>query len=148
MIIQKNSNYNFVQWSNPEELHGDCQQWISILQFIKDEQVFLNDLVKNYTLQLLSEELYERATHFISLLRKEETEVVKLLEKVQNHCNGVYVLLDGVDEIRQEKKYKEAHYYRKMEVAVYEQEYRKTKKEIFNMVKTIMRKESHKRIAK
>lgn len=146
-MINKNSNYNFVQWSSPEELHGDCLQWISKLQFIKDEQGFLNDLVKNHTLQLLSEELYDGAKHFINLLYKEEREVVKLLEKVQNHCSGIHVLLDGVDEIRQEKKYKEAHYYRKMEVAVYEQEYRKTKKEIFNLVMQIMRKDSRKQLA-
>lgn len=147
-MITKNSNYNFVQWSSPEELHGDCLQWISKLQFIKDEQGFLNDLVKNYTLQLLSEDLYERATQFINHLQKEETEVVRVLEKVRNHCNGLHVLQDGVDEIRAEKKYKETHYYRKMEVMVYEQEYEKTKKEIFNLVKEIMRKDSRKLLAK
>jgi hypothetical protein len=146
-MIKKTSNYRFVQWSSPEELHGDCLLWMSKLRFIKDEQGFLNDLIKNYTLQFLSEDLYERATHFISRLQQEENDVIKLLEKVQNHCNGLQILLDGVDEIREEKKYKESHYYRKMEVIVYEQEFQKTKKEIFNMVKRIMRKESIKRIA-
>lgn len=147
-MIKKNSNYKFVQWSSPDELHGDCLQWISKLQFIKDEQRFLNDLVKNYTLQLLSEELFERATHFINLLHKEEMEVVKLMEKVQKHCNGLQILLDGVDEIRKERKYKEVHYYRKMEVATYDQEFQKTKKEIFNLVMNIMRKDSRKQLAK
>ena len=146
-MIKKTSNYKFVQWSSPEELHGDCLLWMSKLRFIKDEQGFLNDLIKNYTLQLLSEDLYKRATHFINLLQQEEIDVIKLLQKVQNHCNGLQILVDGVDEIREEKRYKEAHYYRKMEVIVYEQEFQKTKKEIFNMVKHIMRKESVKLLA-
>ena len=147
-MIKKNSNYKFVQWSSPEELHGDCLLWMSKLRFIKDEQGFLNDLVKNYTLHLLSEELYERATHFIDLLHKEEMEVVQLLEKIMKHCNGLQILLDGVDEIREERKYKEAHYYRKMEVAVYEQEFQKTKRKIFNLVMNIMKKDSRKQLTK
>lgn len=146
-MITKNSNYKFVQWSSPEELHGDCLLWMSKLRFIKDEQGFLNNLVKNYTLQLLSEELYDRAKHFINLLHKEEKEVVQLLEKIQKHCNGLEMLVDGVDEIREERKYKEAHYYRKMEVALYEQEFQKTKKEIFTLVMNIMRKDSRKQLS-
>ncbi|MBL4664054.1 MAG: hypothetical protein JKY22_11005 [Flavobacteriaceae bacterium] len=140
----KNSNYNFVQWSSPEELHEDCLQWISKLKFIKDEQGFLNDLIKNHTLEMLSEDLYKSATHFISQLQKEEKEVEKLLQKVENHCKGLKILLDGIDEIREEKSYKEVHYYRKMEVTLFEQEYQKTKKEIFNLIKNIMRKDSMK----
>jgi len=131
---EKNSIYKFVQWCSPQELHKACLNWISNLEFIRDEQVFLNDVIKNYTLDLLTDELYQKTVQLSNQLQQEEKQITMLLDKLQVHRNGLMLMLDGVDQIEQEKKYREDHFQLKMEIASYEFDYRCTKKEIFDLV--------------
>ena len=36
----------YVEWLSPEEMHKASQSWLSELQFIKDEHLFFEDLIK------------------------------------------------------------------------------------------------------
>ena len=143
---KKNSIYKFVQWCSPQELHKACLEWISNLEFIKVEQFFLNDVIKNHTLDLLTDELFQKTVQLSNQLQLEEKELTKLLGKLQVHRNGLMLMLDGVDQIEQEKKYREDHFQLKMEIGSYEFDYRCTKKEIFDMVTLLIRQHKPKEL--
>ncbi|MEL6810306.1 MAG: hypothetical protein AAFP76_03105 [Bacteroidota bacterium] len=143
-----NPLYKFVEWSSPEELHEASLGWRSELEFIKDEQQFLDSLIKNHTLQLVSGELYAKSVAVISELLAEEKEVTSLLNRVYAHLNRLEVLTDGVDQLEDEKSYKEEHYILKIEVSRYSSDYRITKAKIFDLIKELMKKGKQKRIAK
>ena len=46
-------NIKYIESKDPDELHIESLNWISELKFIEDEQHFLDDLLKSYTLQLI-----------------------------------------------------------------------------------------------
>ncbi len=142
-----NHPYKFVEWSSPDELHTESLLWTSELEFIKDEQQFLNTLVKNHTLELISGDTFQRSQKIISDLLKEEQEVSKLLRRVQDHTNGLEILVDGIDQIKEEAAYKQDHYALKIEVDGYYDDYKKTKREIFELIKQIIRQKKTKQIS-
>lgn len=142
----KNVRYEYVQWSSPEELHQACIAWESELEFIKDEQQFLDELINSYTLSLISKEVYNEAVKLITELSKEEVEVNDILTHVKEHANKLEILVDGIDQIPEEKLYKEAHYHLKIEVERYESDFKKTKTKIFDLVKLIMKQQKQTRL--
>lgn len=142
----KNVTYKYVQWSSPEDLHAACIAWESELEFIKDEQQFLDELIVSHTLSLISKEIYNEALTLIAELSKEEVVINDLLEQVQKHANKLEILVDGIDEIPKEKKYKEEHYHLKIEVEKYENGFRKTKTRIFALIKLIMKQKKQNRL--
>jgi hypothetical protein len=138
--------YKFVEWSNPEELHQESLNWMLELEFIKDEQRFLNELIKNHTLQLISGEMYQSSLAVVNELSKEEKEVISLLKKIKRHTNKLEILVDGIDQLNEEKKYKEDHYMWKIETSTFLDNYKDTKKKIFSLIKQIMKQEKQKRL--
>ena len=52
MNIQE-KRHRYIEWISPEDMHAETVEWMSELRFAKDEQQFLNGLVKHYTLQLV-----------------------------------------------------------------------------------------------
>jgi len=143
---QNNPQYKFVEWSSPEELHQESLRWISQLEFTQDEQQFLNTLIKNHTLQLISGPVYQRSLEVVSELSKEEKEVKRLLRGVRKHANALEILLDGINQLEEESRYKQVHFALKIEVSRYEENYMKTKREIFNIIKQILKQNKQKRI--
>jgi hypothetical protein len=45
-------SYKYVEWISPVEMHQATLDWLSELNFVRDEQKFLNNLVKSHTLEL------------------------------------------------------------------------------------------------
>lgn len=144
----KNITFKIVQWSTPEELHSECLEWASLLKFIKDEQHFLDELIKNYTISLISEELYEESLKLVGELNTEEKELAKLLKRVKEHNNTFEVLLDNALDHRESAAYKETHYYLKVAIYNYTQKYRDTKTMLFKKIKKLMKQEKRKRLLK
>ncbi|MDC8003783.1 hypothetical protein POV27_06955 [Aureisphaera galaxeae] len=139
--------YRFVEWSSPDELHEATLEWKSELEFIKVEQRFLNQLIANHTLELISKEIRKESQELISELYKEEKEVDGLFDDVLKHSNRLEILVDGVDQIQEEKQFKEAHYFLKMEVLSYLNNYKETKRKIFLLIQQIMKKKKRKQIS-
>lgn len=68
--------------------------WISQLEFIKDEQRFLNELITNYTIPLISAKAYDTSKLTIGNLLKEQKELDVLIARVQDHNNTFEKLLE------------------------------------------------------
>jgi hypothetical protein len=139
-------NIKYIETKSPDELHVESLNWISELKFIKDEQKFLEDLLKSYTIQLLENQDFSKNREIINDLTKIRKSGENLLKKLINHENELLILVDGIDQIKEEKHYRFLHSTYLLEVTNYFNEYKSIKKEIFSAVKKIMKQEKQKRL--
>lgn len=138
----------YIESKSPEELHIESLNWISELKFIKDEQHFLDELLKSFTLQLIEKQDFSKNKEIITHLSKSRKDGEKLLKKIINHENELLVLVDGIDQIKEEKHYRFLHSTYLLEATNYFNDYKAIKREIFNVVKEIMKHEKQKRLLK
>ncbi|AOW20664.1 hypothetical protein [Urechidicola croceus] len=138
----------YIEWLTGEEMHSQSKQWLSELSFIKIEQQFLDELIKNYTLQLVNSEKFSGNQNLISTLGNLQSEIEGLFNSVINHENELHIMVDGVYQPEEEKKYRKFHGQIINDLENYLKNYKVVKKQIFEMIKNIMRSEKPKRILK
>lgn len=138
--------YGYVEWLSAQEMHEASVQWMSELTFVRDEQLFLNDLVKTYTLQLTNPELFDESKEVIEAVLHAEKDVVVLMKKVQAHENHLEIMVNDVDELKMEKAYRETHWQLLTQVGSYLTAYRDIKKRLFKLVTQVMKKQKQKRL--
>lgn len=139
-------NIKYIESKSPDELHVESLNWISELKFIKDEQHFLNELLKSYTLQLIENQKFSKNKEIIGDLSKLRKTGEKILKKLINHENELLILVDGIDQIKEEKHYRFLHSTYLLEVTNYFNDYKTIKRDIFGAVKQIMKHEKQKRL--
>ncbi len=139
-------NVKYIEWRSPEELHEASLNWLSELKFIKDEQHFLDELIENYTLQLISKKIFDRSKKVVNDLANKRKNIDPLLKRIINHCNTLTILVDGEDQPAEEKQYKEDHRLLLIEVSDYLNNYKDIKRKIFELIKTIMKQSKQKRL--
>jgi len=142
----KKKIYRYLEWKSPGEMHQTSLEWISELKFIKDEKLFLNDLIKSYTLQITGLGLFEESRKLITAISNSELELEILLKKVRAHENQLSIMLDDVDQPIMEKAYTETHRDLIFTIDTYLLEYRKLKGSLFQMISKVMKKEKQKRL--
>ncbi|PKV48275.1 hypothetical protein ATE84_0271 [Aquimarina sp. MAR_2010_214] len=142
----KQPNIKYVEWRSPEELHEISLSWVSELKFIKDEQHFLDELIENHTLQLISKKTFEKSKQIIQELSLCRKNIDPLLKKIINHHNELTILLDGIDQPIKEKQYKEDHWGLTIEVSTYFNNYKEIKRKIFDLIKAIIKQGKQKRL--
>lgn len=142
----KKQIYRYLEWKSPEEMHQTSLEWISELKFVRDEQLFLNDLVKAYTLQITSLGLLDESRKLITAISNSESEADRLLKKTQVHENQLFIMIDDVDQPKMEKAYTETHRDMIFAIDTYLSDYRKLKGSLFQMISKVMKKEKQKRL--
>ena len=93
-MAEKNQRRTYVEWLSSEELHKESKKWISQLKFTKDEQRFLNNLIKEYTLDLTDAEIFKQVKPVITALTKAEKDINQIFKRVQLHKNQPVVHLE------------------------------------------------------
>lgn len=138
--------HHYVEWLDAEEMHDASKKWMSELKFTKDEQLFLNDLVKSYTLQLIDSKIFNESQKIIKEIAKAEKEVVVLMKKVQSHENLLEIMVNEVDELKMEKAYLETHWELTDKIDRYIINYRNLKAALFKVISGLMKKGKQKRL--
>ncbi len=139
-------NIKYVEWQSPDELHEISLNWVSELKFIKDEQHFLDELMQNYMLELLSGNVYKKSKKVLNDLSEERKDLEPLFKEIINHHNALAILVDGKDQPVEEKQYKDDHRALIIKVNEYLINYKDTKRKVFELIKTIMKREKQKRL--
>jgi len=138
--------HRYIEWISPEEMHLEALSWISELNFARDEQRFLNDLVKTYTLQLTDKAIFAESRDIVSGIAEDERALTTLLKQVQAHANQLEIMVDDLDQPRMEKAYKETHRDLIAQVDAYLADYKELKKNLFKLLTKVMKKEKQKRL--
>lgn len=138
--------YTFVEWKSPEEMHHTSLQWLSELNFIKDEHRFLNELIRSYTLQITNMGLFEKARKLIVAISNSELNTDRSLKKVRVHESQLSIMIDDIDQPKMEKAYTETHRDLIIEIGAYCAGYRNLKEKLFTMLSMVMKKDKQKRL--
>ncbi len=146
--MKNQKNFRYIEWKSPEEMHYSAQQWSSSLAFIKDEHLFFEDMLREYTLPIIESNLVTEVNALIDRLTKSKKEMKNLSEKVSKHINGLDILVDGKDQPEEEKKYKEEHRALLNEINSFSESYKQLKKDIFENVSGALKKQKQKRLLK
>jgi len=125
------------------ELHDQSVQWINEIQFMDDEQVFLEHLLSAHFLELSSSELYETTKRLIRKLKEVETLGNDLMDKIQLHNKHVGTIIENFNKEYQVNVDRE-HQSIKKDLDSYLLKFRYTKKKIFGIIKAIMKEHKQK----
>lgn len=145
MKIKENA-HRYIEWIDPEEMHRTSLLWLSELRFMKDEQLFLNNLIKHYTVQLVDIKIFGKSKAIVTALTDLEKQVIALMKGVQAHENKLELMIDDVDQIELEKAYRDTHRELASSMDHYKEEYREIKTKLFDLVSNVLKKEKQKRL--
>ena len=135
-----------VEWLSAEDMHMASKKWLSELQFIRDEQLFFDDLIKSFTLQLIDPKYFTKSKKVISEISKMQKKNDTLIETIKIHENELEIMVDGVDQIKDEINYKNKHRELIQLINEYLKDYQLIKKQLFKIVKIVMKQEKQKRL--
>lgn len=144
--MKDQKNFRYIEWKSPEEMHYSAQQWSSSLAFNEDEHLFFEDMLREYTLPIIESNLTGEVKALIDRLTESKKKMKELAERVSSHKNGLDILLDGVDQPEEEKKYKEEHRTLLKDLNSYWESYLQLKKDIFTKVSGALKKQKQKRL--
>ena len=145
-MITTKTQAKFIEWLNTDEMHHASKKWYSELSFIKDEQLFFEDLIKTYTLQLLDKNKFGRNKDAIDALNKSQKRTNALLEIVKTHSNDLKVLVDGINKQKEIASYKKEHRGLILILSEFFMEYRNLKTELFKIIKDVLKAEKQKHL--
>ncbi len=137
----QNEVYRYIAWKTPEEMHHSCLQWISNLNFIRDEHRFFEDILKEYTLPVIEAKLLEKVRKLVYDLSVSEKEERELSKKLYSHRNNLKIMIDYKDQLKEEHEYTVEHGNLKVEVTQYSEKFRNLKKEIFEVISFSLKKQ-------
>lgn len=142
----QNKKFEYLEWRSLDQMHFDSVEWLSELNFIADELLFLEDLLKEYFIQLSSKQQYPKAKSLVDALTESKDKVKELIVQVQRHNNDLSVLTDNEDQPYEEREVKAAHREMLTETNNYFQKFKALKKNIFILVSNIMKHDRAKRL--
>jgi len=115
-------------------------QWINELEFIKDDRIFLEHLLGSHFLALSTPKLYEPTKELINDLKKVENKRLELLVTIKIHKKRIVTLIESI-ESTEKLEFKNEHSKIKKEFEKYVLNFKKVKKDIFDMIKEILKKD-------
>ena len=136
----------FVKWLSADDMHTDSKEWILELEFLNDEYLFFEELMRSYTLQLIDLQDYSKNKKIIDAISSSREENENLKELIREHENKLEILIDGVDQPNEEAAYKKEH---KSLIVLFKnhlKEHKELKLNLFDIIKKIKKKEKQKRL--
>ncbi|RED49361.1 hypothetical protein DFQ02_102133 [Seonamhaeicola aphaedonensis] len=110
--------------------------------------MFFNDLIKTYTLQLTDSKHFNKSKVIINNLSKLQKVTDKLIEIIKIHARDLKIMVDGMDQLPEERAYKKAHEKYAYKVSTFFKNYRLQKSQLFNHIKDILKETKQKRLLK
>ena len=127
-------------------MHAKTTQWISELEFIKTEQHFLEELIEENTLNLLSGDTFSKSKELVTHLSNTEKKVDILLPKIHGHNNDLEILINNLETKKVQDHVKEIHYELETAVDSFLADFRELKTDVFDLIKLIIKRNKQKRL--
>lgn len=137
---------NYVQRSSAENIHDESLNWLSELLFVKDEQLFFDDLIKSYTLQLINSKHFNKSKKIIEKLVNVQKETKALIETVKAHESNLEIIVKKADQSDEEDNYKNEHEELIILVSEFFETYKSLKKQLFKIIKSIIKESKQKQL--
>jgi hypothetical protein len=134
------------EWLSAEEMHDASKLWLSELKFFAEEQIFLEDLIKTHTLELIDKKHFEESKAIIDRLSMIVKQTKTLTKAVKTHERNLSIMVDGKDQLEEEANYRKEHRNLIELIGEYKKRYQTAKTDIFNLVSTVMKEGKQKRL--
>lgn len=118
-------------------LHDSSLKWITELDFITDEQAFLENLLSSHFLELSNSNHYEATRKLIKKLKEVEKSGVELTDTIELHNKHMATMIES-RQLEYDEKLEAEHEKIQLEFDNYLVKFKYVKKKIFNMIKQIM----------
>ena len=136
-------NLRFVKWLSSEEMHEASKQWLSELNFVKDEHLFFEDLVTQFTSQLIAFGNFSSNEEIIDAINLSQKQNNTLIEAVKIHKNELQIMVDQIDQLEEERAYAKEHSDLIIAITKFLKEYRSLKTQLFDIIKNIKKEEKN-----
>jgi len=136
----------YVEWLSADQMHEASKDWLSELRFIKDEHLFFEDLIKSFTLQLINPEKFSHNKEIIDALNRSQKKTAFFIETVNVHENKLQIMVDGIDQSKEEEAYKKEHRGLIIDISDFKKNYRILKTQLFDIIKSIKKEEKQRRL--
>ena len=131
----------YVEWLSADEMHQASKEWLSELRFIKDEHLFFEDLIRSNTSLIIESGKFSDVKEVIDIINKSQKRNNVLIESIKIHENELKIMVDGVDQIEEEKAYTKEHSDLIIAISEFTKEYKSLKTQLFDIIKSIKKKE-------
>ncbi len=127
------TNYypKLMKWLSADDLNDINKNWLSELQFIKDEQRFFNQLLVDYSAQMTVASNYSKSKGLLEKLAKSATKTLYLITAIEKHLKDLIILVDGKDQLEGENDFKRVQTKLDDDITEHVAQYRALKKELF-----------------
>lgn len=121
-----------------EKANKDNETWMEDVEFMQDEQRFLEHLLSTHFLDLSTEKYYEPTKKLIHKLKDVEKMSVDFMEMLHTHNKHLATLIESL-QLDGKKDFKKEHSKLREEFISYATRLKYVKKKIFAMIKDIMK---------
>ena len=131
---------DFLHTAYWQDVHVLTEHWQSDMEFFRDELKFLRNLVDKYFIWMTMEEnlpMVQEAARQVLQLSKKREEISLLIQK---HMKDLRLLMEG-EEDPEGKEFREDHSRLEDEIATFTKEFRKTKKQVFEVSEKVLESE-------
>ena len=144
----KEKQLKYTEWLNAEDMRNNTRMWLSELEFVRDEELFLDDLIKSYTLQLIDSKHFEESKKIVAKLKEFHKKTDNMMNLVKSHERKLKVMVDGIDQHKEEDNYKDEHRWLINSMEQFLKKYWLFKYHMFNLIKNILKeqKQAQKRL--
>lgn len=137
-IIPKQKSEVFM--NSIEYLHHKTTSWISEIEFIRIEQDFLKELLAEYIIGLCDTHNFTKAKLLLNGINHEAVLGETLIESIKEHKVNLALLIENI-YLKKENLFRDNHESLKNEVRNYFDNFKYIKKEVFELILLIMKKE-------
>ncbi|REE07729.1 hypothetical protein DFQ09_11159 [Winogradskyella pacifica] len=142
----KISKLKYTEWLDADEMHEASKEWLSELNFIKDEHLFFEDLVTQFTSQLIAFGNFSSNKEVIDAINRSQKQNNTLIEAVKIHENELHIMVDGIDQLAEEKAYTKEHSDLIVAITEFLKEYKSLKTQLFDIVKKIKKDDKNRHL--
>lgn len=144
----KEKQLKYIEWLNASDMRENTRKWLSELEFVRDEELFLDDLIKSYTLQLIDSKHFEESKKIVDRLKEFHKKTDNMMNLVKSHERKLKVMVDGIDQNKEEDNYKDEHRWLTKSVEQFLKKYWIFKSQMFHLIKNIIKeqKQTQKRL--
>jgi len=142
----KQVNTSYVERLSIEEMHNDSKEWLLELEFLNNEYLFFEDLVKWNTHQLINFQSYAKSKEIVEVFSRSKKTNDALIELVRKHENNLGCLVDGDFQEKEEQAYRKEHKSFLVLFKNHGKEHRELKLNLFDVLKKVKKSEKLKRV--
>lgn len=127
-------------------MHEASKEWLSELNFIKDEHLFFEDLITQFTSQLIAFGNFSSNKEIIDAINRSQKQNNTLVEAVKVHENELKIMVDEIDQIEEEKAYTKEHSDLIIAITEFLKEYKLLKTQLFDIIKSIKKEDKNRHL--